>query len=77
MQIRPMSFPPGTANSIDTEMDDRAHKELLDVLISHKGPVLLSGYDNDLYNDRLAGWHKRRNNQYYTSREKRQQRFSG
>lgn len=40
------------------EMDDRAHKELLDVLISHKGPVLLSGYDNDLYNDRLAGWHR-------------------
>lgn len=40
------------------EMDDRAHGDLLDVLLSHMGPVLLSGYDNDLYNDRLRGWHR-------------------
>ncbi len=40
------------------EMDDRDHGELLDVLLAHKGPVLLSGYDNDLYNDRLRGWHR-------------------
>lgn len=40
------------------EMDDKDQNELLDVLIDHKGPVLLSGYDNDLYNDRLKGWHK-------------------
>ncbi len=32
--------------------------ELLDVLLGHKGPVLLSGYDSDLYNDRLRGWHR-------------------
>lgn len=38
------------------EMDDRAHEELLDMLLAHKGPVLISGYDNDLYNDRLRGW---------------------
>ena len=31
---------------------------MLDVLLAHKGPVLLSGYDNDLYNDRLRGWHR-------------------
>ena len=37
------------------EMDDKAHGELLDVLLVHKGPVLLSGYDNVLYNDRLHG----------------------
>lgn len=40
------------------EMDDRQQDELLDVLTARKGPVLLSGYDNDLYNDRLRGWHK-------------------
>lgn len=40
------------------EMDDTAQNELLDVLLAHKGPVLLSGYDNDLYNDRLQGWHR-------------------
>lgn len=40
------------------EMDDKEQHELLDVLTAHKGPVLLSGYDNDLYNDRLQGWHR-------------------
>lgn len=40
------------------EMDDRGHEDLLDVLLDHKGPVLLSGYDNALYSDRLRGWHR-------------------
>lgn len=40
------------------EMDDQDHEELLDVLIAHKGPVLLSGYDSPLYIDRLRGWHR-------------------
>lgn len=40
------------------EMDDEDQNELLDVLIGHKGPVLISGYDNGLYNDRLKGWHR-------------------
>jgi len=34
------------------------HKKLLDVLIVHEGPVVLSGYDNELYNDTLKKWHK-------------------
>ena len=40
------------------EMEDTGHEELLDVLLAHKGPVLRSGYDNSLYNDRLQGWHR-------------------
>lgn len=40
------------------EMDDSQHEELLDALLNHKGPVLLSGYENDLYNKILMGWHK-------------------
>lgn len=40
------------------EMDEKDHNNLLDVLLAHKGPVLLSGYDNDLYNDRLKDWHR-------------------
>lgn len=40
------------------EMDDDGHDELLDVALAHKGPVLISGYDNSLYNDRLKGWHR-------------------
>ena len=40
------------------ELDDKGQSDLLDVLLVHKGPVIISGYDNDLYNDRLQGWHK-------------------
>ncbi len=30
--------------------------ELLEALLAHPGPVMLSGYDNDLYNKMLPGW---------------------
>ena len=40
------------------EMDDKGQNDLLDVLLIHKGPVLLSGYDSKLYNDRLQGWYR-------------------
>lgn len=40
------------------EMDNKAHEELLAVLLAHKGPVILSGYDNELYNATLEGWHR-------------------
>ena len=40
------------------EMDDTAQNDLLDVLLVHKGPVLLSGYDSNLYRGRLSGWHR-------------------
>lgn len=40
------------------EMDNQEHNNLLDVLLAHKGPVLLSGYDSKLYNDRLQGWYR-------------------
>ena len=34
------------------------HEELLDALLDHKGPVLISGYDCPLYQDRLRGWRR-------------------
>ena len=41
------------------EMAEEAqHIELLDALKEHLGPVILSGYDNDLYNEHLLGWKK-------------------
>lgn len=40
------------------EMSDKDHEDLLDVLLDHKGPVLISGYDSPLYNDRLRGWNR-------------------
>ena len=46
------------------EMQEKDHNDLLDVLLAHKGYVLLSGYDNALYNDRLRGWHREENVSY-------------
>ena len=40
------------------EMDEQDHNDLLDVLQAHRGPVVLSGYENSLYNDRLSKWHR-------------------
>lgn len=40
------------------EMDDKAREELLHTALQHKGPVLISGYESDLYNTMLQGWHR-------------------
>ncbi len=40
------------------EMSDQDHVELLEVLLQHRGYVMLSGYDNDIYNTYLQGWRK-------------------
>jgi DNA adenine methylase len=38
------------------DMSESDHERLLDALIAHNGPVVLSGYGNPLYHRRLAGW---------------------
>lgn len=40
------------------EMTDKDHKELLEVLKAHTGPVVLSGYETDLYKDVLRDWYR-------------------
>ena len=40
------------------ELSEEEHEELLEILLSHRGPVLLSGYENDLYHSRLKGWYR-------------------
>lgn len=40
------------------EMKDADHVELLSLLLKHPGKILLSGYDNELYNSMLQGWSK-------------------
>lgn len=41
------------------ELTDQDHMDyLLDVLKAHKGPVVLSGYDSNLYNESLKGRHR-------------------
>lgn len=39
------------------EMTDDDHEELLDALKQHSGPVLISNYDNPLYESELSGWY--------------------
>lgn len=38
--------------------NDKEHEELISILKRHKGPVALSGYNSDLYNELLKGWSK-------------------
>ena len=40
------------------EMTLEQHIQLLEALKAHSGSVVLSGYDNELYNDMLQGWRR-------------------
>lgn len=40
------------------EMTDQDHEELLKVLLEHKGSAIISGYDNEMYNEYLKTWEK-------------------
>ncbi len=40
------------------EMDDAGHVELLELITASRAKIILSGYDCELYNHALAGWHK-------------------
>jgi DNA adenine methylase len=40
------------------EMTIEEHIELLELLDQHNGPVILSGYDHELYNSKLRHWHR-------------------
>ena len=55
------------------EMDKKAHQELLEVLLQHKGSVLISGYDTELYQDMLSGWERREAYSYTQTREKKKE----
>lgn len=46
------------------EMDAAEHEALLTTLLQHKGPVVISGYDTDLYRNMLEKWERRENVSY-------------
>jgi len=47
-----------TKNIYAHEMDEQDHIRLLEALLDHRGPVIVSGYDNPLYNEMLKNWRK-------------------
>lgn len=48
----------GSRGAYRHEMSDAQHAELLDALCGLDGMVALSGYQSDLYGDRLRGWQR-------------------
>ena len=55
------------------EMGDADHIRLLELLLRHKGSVVISGYDSDLYNQMLSGWHKEYRAAYSQAASKKQE----
>lgn len=47
-----------TRKQYSFEMEDSDHEELLDTLNQSKAKILLSGYDSELYRDRLKNWER-------------------
>lgn len=45
-----------TQKIYEREMTEAEHVEMLGALLAHRGPAVLSGYDNDLYNSALGEW---------------------
>lgn len=40
------------------ELDEKDHEQLLDMLLTSKAKVMVSGYTSDLYNRKLSGWER-------------------
>ncbi len=53
------------------EMTEQDHEELLKALKTHIGPVVISGYDSEMYNDVLQNWQKEIKTSYAMSGKKR------
>lgn len=47
-----------TTTSYRCEMTDADHRELLEALDAHPGPVLLSGYAHPMYDHKLSHWNR-------------------
>lgn len=44
------------------EMDDIHHKKLLETILKSDCKIMISGYENELYNEMLTGWNKAHKN---------------
>ena len=52
----------GDADDYVHEMTVEDHEAMLQAVVKLKGPVMISGFDSDLYNDALVGWKAHRLN---------------
>lgn len=48
-----------TGNDYKHEMTDEQHEEMLKLCVSSPAKILISGYDNELYNDYLKNWNRK------------------
>ncbi|MBZ0323634.1 DNA adenine methylase [Enterococcus casseliflavus] len=55
------------------EFSDKEHLELLDILCNFEGTVILSGYESEMYNEKLDGWYKLKFNSKAESGASRQE----
>lgn len=55
------------------EMSDADHVELLEALLKHKGPVVISGYASELYDDILKGWQREERINYAQNAQRRRE----
>ena len=62
-----------TGKQYRKEMKDKDHIELLEVLRAHRGKVLISGYDSELYRNMLQGWYWEENYCYTQSGSRRKE----
>lgn len=55
------------------EMTDEDHEELLDTLLKHKGPVVISGYASELYDKALKDWYREEKVNYAQNAQQRRE----
>ncbi|EDS08260.1 D12 class N6 adenine-specific DNA methyltransferase [[Clostridium] scindens ATCC 35704] len=55
------------------EMSDEDHEELLEALLQHKGPVVISGYSSPLYEAKLGGWFREERTNYAQNAQQRRE----
>lgn len=55
------------------EMTDEDHEALLEALLQHKGPAIISGYSSPLYEERLKDWYREERINYAQNAQQRRE----
>ena len=54
-------------------MTDEDHEVLLEALLQHKGPAIISGYSSPLYEERLNDWYREERINYAQNAQQRRE----